>query len=53
MTDYNKEKVEVFAEHFDRTFGSNEEKTLVNSRRRIQTQINVLKPTDYVMHQQV
>ena len=44
MTDYNKEKADVFAEHLERTFGPNEEKTLVNSRRRVKMQINHISP---------
>jgi len=45
MTDYNKEKADVFAEHLERTFGPNEEKSLVNSTRRVKTQINHISPT--------
>jgi len=44
MTDYSKEKEDVFAEHLDRTFGPNEEKTLVNSRRRVKRQIDHISP---------
>jgi len=44
MTDYNKEKAYVFAEHLERAFGPNKEKTMVNSRRRVKAQINHISP---------
>ena len=40
-----RENADVFAEHLDSTFRPNEEKTLVNSRRTVKTQINRLPPT--------
>ena len=41
MTDYNKERADVFAEHLERTFQRNEEK----KKRRVKTQINHISPT--------
>jgi len=38
------EKADVFAEHLERTFRPNEEKTLVNSRRTVKPQINRIPP---------
>ena len=40
----NKEKADVFAEHLERTFRPNEEKTLVTSRRITKRQINRIPP---------
>jgi len=40
----NKEKTDVFAEHLERTFQPNEEKTLVNSRRGVKTPIYLIPP---------
>jgi len=37
-------KADVFAEHLDRNFGPNEEKTLVNARRKVKTQIDHISP---------
>jgi hypothetical protein len=41
---YIKEKADVFAEHLERTFRPNEEKTLVELRRRVKTLINHILP---------